>query len=87
MQESRATIETDTDLDGVAAHYAGQLESGGWTRMGGGIDGPLASSAWELTDGEEQRWMGVFTALEVPQYTPRWYLLQIRASLISEGGY
>lgn len=86
IQESRATIEAATGLEGVAVHYAGQLEAGGWTHTGGGIDGPLASSAWELTEGEGQKWMGVFTALEVPE-TPRRYLLQVRASLISEGDY
>ena len=87
IQESRATIEAKTDLEGVAVHYAGQLEAGGWTQMGGGVDGPLASSAWELTDEEGQGWVGVFTALGVPQHTLRRYILQVRVSLISEGEY
>lgn len=86
VQESRATIKAETDLEDVAAHYAGQLEAGGWTRTGGGVSGSLASSAWELTDDEGERWLGVFTALEVFE-APRRYILQVRASLVSEGEY
>ena len=56
------------DLAAVAAHYAQQLERGGWTRRdgdeGGGV---LVWSAWDFVDEAGEPWQGQFVVLRWPQ--------------------
>ena len=75
---SFAAIESDLDLASLTAHYAGQLESTGWSRTGEGQDGPQAWNTWAFRDSEGHPWEAAFTVLSLPK-TPRRYFLNLRA--------
>jgi hypothetical protein len=76
---SFAALESDLDLPSITAHYADQLESAGWSRTGGGQDGPQAWNTWAFRDDNEGHpWEAAFTVLHMPK-TPRRYLLNLRA--------
>jgi hypothetical protein len=75
---SFVALESDLDLPSITAHYAGQLESTGWSRTGEGRDGPQAWNTWAFRDGEGSPWEAAFTVLHLPR-TPRRYLLNLRA--------
>lgn len=74
---SSAMLETDMDLLALAAHYAAQLEKGGWTRSAAGHDGPLAWSTWTFRDEEKEPWRGLFFILKVPGREGQ-YALEVR---------
>lgn len=67
-------MESDIALPLLADHYARQLEQGGWQRTGEGSTEPMAWYTWELRDKENERWMGVFTLLQVPGMEQKYYL-------------
>jgi len=58
---SDATLETNTDLSTLAAHYKTQLEQTGCVLTEEGQNGPLA---WTLKEDDEQ-WHGFFIILKV----------------------
>lgn len=71
-----ATLDVDSDitLPLLAAHYTRQIERGGWQSTGEGSTEPMAWSTWELQDKENERWMGVFTLLQVPGMERKYYM-------------
>ena len=70
------TMERDLALAELATHYAEQLEQAGWQRTGEGSSGPQAWNTWQLRDPDQERWVGVFTLLQIPE-TQRQYALQV----------
>jgi hypothetical protein len=76
-------VENNTTLPLLAAHYARQLEQAGWQCTGEGNTEPMAWSTWELHDKENERWMGVFTLLEVPGME-RKYALQMNINWVGD---
>jgi hypothetical protein len=74
---SNATLDTDLQLDALAAHYTGQLVKGGWIRTDEGIAGPLAWSTWTLQDEDHEPWNGLFFILKRPG-KERLYVLEVR---------
>lgn len=67
-------MQSDMALPLLASHYAHQLEQAGWQRTGEGSSGPMAWHTWEFSDRENERWQGVFTLLEIPGMTRKYYL-------------
>ncbi|MDQ6645533.1 MAG: hypothetical protein M3Y76_13905 [Chloroflexota bacterium] len=67
-------VENNTTLPLLAAHYVLQLEQAGWQRTGEGSSEPMAWSTWELYDKQNERWMAVFTLLEVPGMERKYYM-------------
>ncbi len=67
-------MESDITLPLLADHYTRQIEQGGWQRTGEGSTEPMAWSTWELRDKENERWMGVFTLLQVPGMEHKYYM-------------
>ncbi len=59
-----ATLETNTDLSTLAAHYKTQLEQAGCVLTEEGQNGPLAWNTWTLKEDDEQ-WHGFFIILKV----------------------
>lgn len=76
-------VEHKTTLPLLAAHYTRQLEHTGWQRTGEGSTEPLAWSTWELRDTQNERWMGVFTLLEVPGMEQK-YSLQMNIHWVGD---
>lgn len=76
---SALTLETELDLAATGVHYAAQLGEAGWSLSGEGQSGPQAWSTWAFTDEEGRPWVGVFTALRLPE-RPGQYFLQIHAN-------
>lgn len=74
---SNATLDTEMQLDALAAHYAAQLLKGGWTQTGAGISGPLAWSTWTFQDEENEPWNGFFYILKRPG-KERQHVLEVR---------
>ena len=46
----------------LAGHYSAQLEEAGWSRVGGGEEGPTAWSGWTFEEAGEG-WVGIFVAM------------------------
>ncbi len=67
-------MESDIALPLLAEHYTRQIEQGGWQRTGEGSTELMAWSTWELRDKENERWMGVFTLLQVPGMEHKYYM-------------
>lgn len=80
---SSATLFTDMGLPELATHYRAQLEKGGWTLTGQGVDGPLAWSSWTLQDEEKEPWRGLFYILKAPGKATL-HELEVRISLDNE---
>ena len=72
---SSATLEADADIATLSAHYAGQLEQGGWTRLDAGQSGPSAWHTWMLQDESGQAWYGTFCMLRKPGGAGSYFLL------------
>ncbi|HEY7357724.1 MAG TPA: hypothetical protein VH590_14705 [Ktedonobacterales bacterium] len=77
---SSATLEADTDLATLTAHYADQLAQGGWTRTDAGSAGPAAWHIWTFQDEDKEPWYGMFFMLKSPG-KEREYFLYIRIEL------
>ncbi len=76
FENSSLIVDANMGLAEIAAHYNAQLASGGWTLTDENLNGPQASSSWELSDEQGQSWVGVFAALGLPE-TSRRYLLRV----------
>lgn len=69
---SEASAVTDKSATLLEAHYAGQLQAAGWTRLTGRAEGPLAWSLWQVPvkegkegDGKDEM-QGFLYVLETP---------------------
>lgn len=82
-----ATLDMQSDMTFplLAAHYAQQLEQAGWQRTGEGSSGPMAWHTWKFSDEENERWLGVFTLLEIPGIVRKYYL-QIHINWVGNKG-
>ncbi len=76
-------MESDITLPLLAAHYAQQLEQAGWQKTDEGSSGPMAWHSWEFRDKENERWLGVFTLLQVPGMERR-YFMQLNINWVDE---
>jgi len=71
------TLATDLNSTALEAYFADQLKEANWTRIGGGQNGPLAWSTWELTDENGIKWNGRLLTLEIFESDKlRWVVLQ-----------
>jgi hypothetical protein len=61
---ANATLEMNSDLSTLAAHYKTQLEQAGCVLTEEGQNGPLAWNSWALKEDDEQ-WHGFFFILKV----------------------
>ena len=66
------TLETDTDLSTLAAHYKAQLEQAGCVLTGESQNEPVAWNTWTLKEDNEQ-WFGFFMILKIPNQ--QYYLM------------
>ena len=67
-------LESELPLSLLVAHYARQLEQAGWQRTGEGSSEPMGWHTWEFHDKENERWLGVFSLLEIPGMERTYYL-------------
>ncbi len=82
---SAATLDMESDiaLPLLAAHYAQQLAQAGWQKTGEGSNEPMTWHSWEFRDKENERWLGVFTLLQVPGMA-RQYFMQLNINWVGE---
>lgn len=60
-----AHLRTSLPPAALAEHYSAQLEGAGWSRAGGGEEGPTAWSGWTFEEGGEG-WVGTLVAMSPP---------------------
>ncbi len=77
-----ANLRTDMPPAAIVAHYSAQLEEAGWSRVGGGDEGPSAWSGWTFGD-EEEGWVGTFVAMRPPARSEVCFV-QVSASVVPE---
>lgn len=81
-EESRAHLRTGMSPAALEEHYSAQLEKAGWSRMGGGDEGPTAWSGWTFEDDGEE-WVGTFVAMRPPGSSELCFV-QVSASAVPE---
>lgn len=64
-EENRAHLRTGMSPAAIVAHYSAQLEGAGWSRAGGGEEGPTAWSGWAFEEDGEG-WVGALVAMSPP---------------------
>jgi hypothetical protein len=64
-EENYAHLRTGMPPAALVGHYSAQLEEAGWSRVGGGEEGPTAWSGWTFED-EDEGWVGTFVAMSPP---------------------
>ena len=64
-EENYALLRTGMSPAALVEHYSTQLEKAGWSRVGGGEEGPTAWSGWTFGD-EDEGWVGTFVAMSPP---------------------
>ena len=82
-EENRAHLRTGMSPAAIAGHYSAQLEEAGWTRMGGGEEGPTAWSGWTFEDEAGEGWVGTLVAMRPPARS-RVCFVQLSASVVPE---
>jgi hypothetical protein len=60
-----AHLRTGVSPAALVGHYSAQLEEAGWSRVGGGEEGPTAWSGWTFEEAGEG-WVGTFVAMSPP---------------------
>jgi hypothetical protein len=75
--ESRAMLETELDVQALAAHYAAQLQRVGWTQRDNGHSELVTWSNWLLKDKKGQSWQGMLNLVKVEGKTNQ-YLASVR---------
>ena len=81
-EESSAHLRTGVSPAALAGHYAAQLEEAGWSRVGGGEEGPTAWSGWKFEEDGEG-WVGTFVAMRPPGPSEVCFV-QVSASAVPE---
>ena len=81
-EENRAHLRTGMPPAAIVAHYSAQLEEAGWSRAGGGEEGPTAWSGWTFEDDGEG-WVGTFLAMSPPGPSEVRFV-QVSASAVPE---
>ena len=78
-EENRAHLRTGLSPTALVGHYPAQLEEAGWSRVGGGEEGPTAWSGWTFEDEAGEGWVGTFVAMSLPGPTEACFV-QVSAS-------
>ena len=81
-EESRAHLRTGVSPAALVGHYSAQLEEAGWSRAGGGEDGPTAWSGWTFEEDGEG-WVGTLVAMSPPGPSEVCFV-QVSASAVPE---
>lgn len=81
-EENRAHLRTGMSPAALVGHYSAQLEEAGWSRVGGGEEGPTAWSGWTFEEDGEG-WVGTFVAMSPPGPSEV-CLVQVSASAVPE---
>lgn len=63
--QSMAMLETELDVQALAAHYTAQLQRVGWTRRDSSQSELAAWSNWLLKDKKGQSWQGMLNLIKV----------------------
>lgn len=63
--DSMAMLETELDVQALAAHYTAQLQRVGWTQRDSGQSSLSAWSNWLLKDKQGQSWQGMLNLSQV----------------------
>jgi hypothetical protein len=72
--EVEARIESPLDLSTLAAHYTAQLEQGGWQRINGEENGPVAWSTWTFENEDKEPWRALFIIFKRPDASRKSWL-------------
>jgi hypothetical protein len=64
-EQNYAHLRTGMSPAALVGHYSAQLEEAGWSRVGGGEEGPTAWSGWTFED-EDEGWVGTLVAMSPP---------------------
>jgi hypothetical protein len=80
---SSARAQTSMSVADLEAHFAKQLEAGGWQRISGSASGPLAWSGWKIDEKDD--WFGYLFVVEAP--VPDQRSLWVRAERMHHGGW
>ena len=81
-EESRAHLRTGMPPAALVGHYSAQLEEAGWSRAGGGEEGPTAWSGWTFEEDGEG-WVGTLVAMSPPGPSEVRFV-QVSASAVPE---
>jgi len=81
-EENSAHLRTGVSPAGLVGHYSAQLEEAGWSRAGGGEDGPTAWSGWTFEEDGEG-WVGTLVAMSPPGPSKVCFV-QVSASAVPE---
>jgi hypothetical protein len=82
-EDNQAHLRTGMSPAAIVGHYSAQLEQAGWSRVGGGEEGPTAWSGWTFEDEAAERWIGTFVAMRLPGPTEACFV-QVSASTFPE---
>ena len=81
-EENSAHLRTGMSPAALVGHYSTQLEEAGWSRAGGGEEGPTAWSGWTFEDDGEG-WVGTLVAMSPPGPSEVRFV-QVSASAVPE---
>lgn len=81
-EENRAHLRTGMSPAALVEHYSAQLEEAGWSRAGGGEEGPTAWSGWTFKEDGEG-WVGTLVAMSPPGSSGVCFV-QVSASAVPE---
>jgi hypothetical protein len=81
-EENRAHLRTGMSPAALVGHYSAQLEEAGWSRAGGGEEGPTAWSGWTFEEDGEG-WVGTLVAMSPPGPSEVCFV-QVSASAVPE---
>ena len=81
-EENRAHLRTGMSPATLVGHYSAQLEEAGWSRAGGGEEGPTAWGGWTFEEDGEG-WVGTLVAMSPPGPSEVRFV-QVSASAVPE---
>jgi len=82
-EDNQAHLRTGMIPAAIEGHYSAQLEEAGWSRVGGGEEGPTAWSGWTFEDEAGEGWVATFVAMSLSGPTEACYV-QVSASTVPE---
>jgi hypothetical protein len=81
-EDNSAHLRTGMSPAAIMVHYSTQLEEAGWSRLGGGDEGPTAWSGWTFEEDGEG-WVGTLVAMSPPGPSEVCFV-QVSASAVPE---
>jgi hypothetical protein len=82
-EDNQAHLRTGMTPAAIVGHYSAQLREAGWSRVGGGQEGPTAWSGWTFEDEAGEGWVGTFVAMSLSGPTEACFV-QVSASTVPE---